>query len=85
MPMEALLDPGRRLIQEGLCGGILHCIVAAYQQHLRQEKGIAKKLIQTLRAIMISQDVVLVAGDFYGTAWRCRSRDNISTIYEVIF
>ena len=35
-------------------------------------------LIQTLRAIMISQEV-----DFNGTAWRCRSRDNLSTIDEV--
>ena len=32
---------------------------------------------------MISQEVDLVAGDFNGTAWRCRSRDNISTIDEV--
>ena len=31
---------------------------------------------------MISQDVDLVAGDFNGTAWRCRSRDNLSTIDE---
>ena len=29
---------------------------------------------------MISQEVDLVAGDFNGTAWRCRSRDNPSTI-----
>ena len=29
-----------------------------------QKKGIAKKLILTLRAIMISQEVDLVAGDF---------------------
>ena len=48
-----------------------------------KKKGIAKKLIQTLRAIMISQEVDLVAGDFNGTAWRCRSRDNLSTIDEV--
>ena len=47
-----------------------------------KKKGIAKKLIQTLRAIMISQEVDLVAGDFNGTAWRCRSRDNLSTIDE---
>ena len=47
-----------------------------------KKKGIAKKIIQTLRAIMISQDVDLVAGDFNGTAWRCRSRDNLSTIDE---
>ena len=31
-------------------------------------KGIAKKLILTLRAIVISQEVNLVAGDFNGTA-----------------
>ena len=30
-----------------------------------------------------SQNIDLVAGDFNGTAWRCRSRDNISTIDEV--
>ena len=47
-----------------------------------KKKGIAKKLILTLRAIMISQEVDLVAGDFNGTAWRCRSRDNLSTIDE---
>ena len=41
-----------------------------------------KKLILTLRANMISQEVDLVAGDFNGTAWRCRSRDNLSTIDE---
>ena len=48
-----------------------------------RKKGIAKKLIQTLRASLISQEVDLVAGDFNGTAWRCRSRDNLSTIDEV--
>ena len=47
-----------------------------------KKKGIAKKLILTFRAIMISQEVDLVAGDFNGTAWRCRSRDNFSTIDE---
>ena len=47
-----------------------------------KKKGIAKKLILTLRAIMISQEVDLVAGDFNGTAWRCSNRDNISFIDE---
>ena len=42
-------------------------------------KGNAKKLILTLRAIMISQEVDLVAGDFNGTAWRHRGQDNFST------
>ena len=39
-----------------------------------KKKGIAKKLILTLRAIMISQEVDLVAGDFNGAAWRCRAK-----------
>ena len=47
-----------------------------------KKKGIAKKLILTLRAIMIAQEVDLVAGDFNGTAWRCCSRDNLSTFDE---
>ena len=37
-----------------------------------RNKGIAKKIIQTIRAMM-SQDIDLVAGDFNGTAWGCRS------------
>ena len=32
---------------------------------------------------MISQNIDLVAGDFNGAAWRCRSRDNLSTVDEV--
>ena len=47
-----------------------------------KKKGIAKKLILTLRAIMISQEVDLVAGDFNGTAWRYRGKDNLRTIDE---
>ena len=46
------------------------------------QKGIARKLILIPRAIMISQEVDLVAGDFNGTAWRYRSKDNFSTIGE---
>ena len=57
-------------------------VVSTYQQHLRQEEAIAKKLILTLRAIMISQEVDLVASDFNGTSGRCRSRNNLSTIEE---
>ena len=48
-----------------------------------KKRGIAKKIIQTVRALMISQNIDLVAGDFNGAAWRCRSRDNLSTIDEV--
>ena len=48
-----------------------------------KKRGIAKKIIQTVRALTISQNIDLVAGDFNGAAWRCRSRDNISTVDEV--
>ena len=61
----------------------LHCIIAAHQHFFSKKKGIAKKIIQTIRALMVSQNIDLVAGDFNGTAWRCRSRDNTSTIDEV--
>ena len=47
-----------------------------------KKKGIAKNLILTLRAIMISQEVDLVAGNFNGTAWRYRCKDNLRTIDE---
>ena len=48
-----------------------------------KKRGIAKKIIQAVRALMISQNIDLVAGDFNGAAWRCRSRDKISSIDEV--
>ena len=47
-----------------------------------KNRGIAKKIIQAVRSLMISKDIDLVAGDFNGAAWRCRSRDNLSSIYE---
>ena len=34
-----------------------------------KKTGFAKKLILTIRAIMIGQHIDLVAGDFNGTAW----------------
>ena len=47
-----------------------------------KKRRIAKKLILTIRAIMIGQRIDLVAGDFNGTAWRCSNRNNSSTIEE---
>ena len=46
------------------------------------KRGVAKKLILTIRAVMLGEHVDLVASDFNGKAWRCSSRDNISTIEE---
>ena len=60
---------------------VLYCVVPAYQQHLREEER-HRQLILALCAIIISQEVDLVAGDFNGTAWRCCSRNNLSTFYE---
>ena len=47
-----------------------------------KKRGIAKKHILTIRAIMIDQQIDLVACDFIGTAWRCSNTANISTIDE---
>ena len=49
-----------------------------------KKRGIAKKLILTIRAIMIGQQIDVVAGDFNGTAWRCSNRDNMSTIDKLL-
>ena len=47
-----------------------------------KKQSIAKKLILTIRATMIGQQVDLVAGDFNETAWRCSNGNNISTSDE---
>ena len=60
---------------------LLRCYVCIFAiSTLRNTVYIPKKLIFTICTIMISQQVNLVAGDFNGTAWRCRSRGNLSTI-----
>ena len=47
-----------------------------------KKRGIGKKLILTIRAVMLDEKVDLVDGDFNGAAWRCDNRNNISTIEE---
>ena len=47
-----------------------------------KKRGIGKKLILTIRAVMLDEKVDFVAGDFNGAAWRCDNRNNISTIEE---
>ena len=49
-----------------------------------QKRGIAKKLILTIRAVMLGENVDLVAGDFDGTAWRCSNRNDINTMEEAL-
>ena len=56
--------------------------LSLHKQSTPTQRSITKKLILTIRAIMIGQQIHLVAGDFNGTAWRCGNRDNISTIDE---
>ena len=57
-------------------------VVSTFQQYLRPERVLQKKLILTIRAIMIGQQIDVVVGDFGGTAWRCSNRDKISTVDE---
>ena len=69
---------------EGNPGWVLQGVLsrASCRRSPAKKRGIAKKLILTIRAIMLGQHVDLVAGDFNGTAWRCSNRNNISTIEE---
>ena len=60
----------------------IYSSVRTYYQYLRQRRGIAKKILLTIRAIMIGEHVDLVAAGFNGTAWRCSNRNNIRTIEE---
>ena len=47
-----------------------------------KKRGIGKKVILSIRAVMLNEKVDLVAGDFNVAAWRCDNRNNISTIEE---
>ena len=60
----------------------IHSCAVAHQVHYAKERGIGKKLILTIRAVMLDEKVDLVAGDFNSAAWRSSNRNNISTIEE---
>ena len=47
-----------------------------------KKRGIGKKLILTIRAMMLDGKMDLVAGDFNGAAWRRDNSNNISIIEE---
>ena len=47
-----------------------------------KKRGIRKKLIFPIRAVMLDEKVGLVAGDFNGAAWRRDNSNNISIIEE---
>ena len=40
--------------------------------HFSQNRGIGKKLLLTVRTVMLQEHVNMVAGDFNGAAWRCQ-------------
>ena len=47
-----------------------------------KKRGIGKKLILTIRAMMLEEHVDVVAGDFNGAAWRRDNSNSISIIEE---
>ena len=80
--MQGILSP-TSFRRPPLSGQESFTVLSLHISHIHAKKrGIAKKLILTNRAIMIGQQIDVVAGDFNGTAWRCSNRDNISTIDE---
>ena len=50
-----------------------------------KKRGIGKKLLLTIRAVMLDEQVDLVAGDFNGAAWRRATSANILFIIEEAF
>ena len=61
---------------------VLYSALSTYQQHLRQEERHRQEAHSHSSCHYDFSRIELVAGDFNGTAWRCRSKDNISTIDE---
>ena len=61
---------------------ILQCSLYISATSTPRRKALPRSSSSTLRAIMISQEVDLVAGDFNGTAWRHRGKDNLSIVDE---
>ena len=47
-----------------------------------KKRGIGKKLILTIRAVMLDEKVDLVAGDFNGAAWRRDNSNSVSILEE---
>ena len=47
-----------------------------------KKRGMGKKLILTIRAVMLDENVDLVAGDFNGAVWRRDSSSNFSILEE---
>ena len=82
MVLRADAAGGRRLLRPLLSGQKTFTVLSLHISNIYAPKrGIAKKLILTIRAIMIGQQNDLVAVDFNGTALRC-SRDDLRTIEE---
>ena len=50
-----------------------------------KKRGIGKKSLQTILAVMLDEKVDLVAGDFNGAAWRRATSANILSIIEEAF
>ena len=61
---------------------VLHRDVLAHQQQ-ECKRGIGKKLLLAIRAVVLDEHTDLVAGDFDGAAWRRQTNNgNLSFIEE---
>ena len=85
---------------EGGSGLVIKCVISRAQPHglplftvmslhinnkWAKKRGIGKKLLLTIRAVMLDEQVDLVAGDFNGAARRrTTNANNISIIEEVL-
>ena len=79
--MQGVLS-GASFRQPPLSGQKTFTAMSLHIRNIYAKKRYCEEAHLTIRAIMIGQQIVLVASDFSGTAWRCSNRDNISTIDE---
>ena len=69
--------------RQPLSGQKIFTVLSLYISNVyTNQRRISKKFILIIRAVMLGEHVDLIAGDVNGTAWRCSSRINISTIEE---
>ena len=48
-------------------------MMSLHTNHFVKKRGMGKKLLLTVRAVMLQEHVDMVAGDFNGAAWRRQS------------
>ena len=66
-------------------GSPFFTVMSHIKNNYAKKRGIGKRLLLTIRAVMLEEQVDLVAGDFNGAAWRRTTNANNISIIEEAF